>query len=72
MDQGDLIPMCFFFLISFSRSNNMLYPQEDKEMRTLHYACSACEHKVVVNSLAPFRMTISLVSVFGDCTFSKP
>jgi hypothetical protein len=34
----------------------MLYPQEDKEMRTLHYACSACEHKVV-NSLAPFQMS---------------
>jgi hypothetical protein len=34
----------------------MLYPQEDKEMRTLHYACSACDHKVV-HSLAPFQMS---------------
>jgi hypothetical protein len=29
------------------RSNNMLYPREDKDTRTLLYACQTCEHQVV-------------------------
>jgi hypothetical protein len=34
--------LCFVF----RRSNNMLYPREDKETRTLLYACQTCEHEV--------------------------
>nr|CAB3458609.1 unnamed protein product [Digitaria exilis] len=26
--------------------NNMLYPREDKETRTLLYACQSCDHEV--------------------------
>jgi hypothetical protein len=33
-------------LLCFRRSNNMLYPREDKETRTLLYACQSCEHEV--------------------------
>uniref|UniRef100_A0ACD5WQ63 Uncharacterized protein n=1 Tax=Avena sativa TaxID=4498 RepID=A0ACD5WQ63_AVESA len=40
------------------KCNNMLYPQEDTEMRTLHYACSACEHKEVATDTCVYKRVL--------------
>ena len=42
----------YFCCVFFFCSDNMLYPQEDKEMHTLLYACSNCQHQVVALSRA--------------------
>ncbi|XP_010937304.1 DNA-directed RNA polymerases II, IV and V subunit 9A [Elaeis guineensis] len=38
--------------------NNTLYPKEDRERRTLLYACRNCDHQEVADSSCVYRMEI--------------
>uniref|UniRef100_A0A453B3E6 DNA-directed RNA polymerase II subunit RPB9-like zinc ribbon domain-containing protein n=1 Tax=Aegilops tauschii subsp. strangulata TaxID=200361 RepID=A0A453B3E6_AEGTS len=44
--RGEDIAVAMSALKFCSKCDNMLYPQEDKEMHTLLYACSNCQHQV--------------------------
>uniref|UniRef100_A0A804UEQ1 DNA-directed RNA polymerase II subunit RPB9-like zinc ribbon domain-containing protein n=1 Tax=Zea mays TaxID=4577 RepID=A0A804UEQ1_MAIZE len=46
--------LCFVF----RRSNNMLYPREDKETRTLLYACQTCEHEEIATDTCVYKRVI--------------
>ncbi|ONM59617.1 DNA-directed RNA polymerase subunit [Zea mays] len=38
--------------------NNMLYPREDKETRTLLYACQTCEHEEIATDTCVYKRVI--------------
>ncbi|XP_066395306.1 DNA-directed RNA polymerases II, IV and V subunit 9A-like [Miscanthus floridulus] len=38
--------------------NNMLYPREDKETRTLLYACQSCEHEEIATDTCVYKRVI--------------
>ncbi|KQK15125.1 DNA-directed RNA polymerases II, IV and V subunit 9A [Brachypodium distachyon] len=38
--------------------NNMLYPREDKETRTLHYVCQSCEHQEVATDTCVYKRVL--------------
>ncbi|WVZ66685.1 hypothetical protein U9M48_015874 [Paspalum notatum var. saurae] len=38
--------------------NNMLYPREDKETRTLLYACQSCDHEEVATDTCVYKRVL--------------
>ncbi|XP_066398094.1 DNA-directed RNA polymerases II, IV and V subunit 9A-like isoform X2 [Miscanthus floridulus] len=38
--------------------NNMLYPREDKETRTVLYACQSCEHEEIATDTCVYKRVI--------------
>ncbi|OAY71387.1 DNA-directed RNA polymerases II, IV and V subunit 9A, partial [Ananas comosus] len=46
-------------ILKFCREcNNILYPKEDKETRTLLYACRNCDHQEVADDNIVYKMEI--------------
>ncbi|KAF7000085.1 unnamed protein product [Triticum aestivum] len=41
-----------------SKCDNMLYPQEDKEMHTLLYACSNCQHQEIATDTCVYKRVL--------------
>jgi DNA-directed RNA polymerase II subunit RPB9 len=59
------------------RSNNILYPKEDREKKVLLYACRNCEHQEVADSNCVYRNVVDhdageLTQVLSEDVASDP